>query len=79
MEKSVVASATRKTSNKYNLPAKKKSVAVIGAGLSGMGFAFRMASKKYPVTVFEKEDRIGGHLKELMEESVYMAEFDLQF
>ena len=24
----------------------------IGAGLSGMGFAFRMASKKYQVTVF---------------------------
>lgn len=79
MEKAVVAGAIRKTPNKYNLPARKKNVAVIGAGLSGMGFAFRMASKKYPVTIFEKKEKIGGHLAELMDESVYMAEFDLQF
>ncbi len=79
MEQSVVASATRKTPNKYNLPAKKQRIAVIGAGLSGMGFAFRMASKKYKVTVFEKNSKIGGHLAKLMEESDYMAEFDLQF
>ncbi len=79
MEQSVNANAARKTPNKYNLPAKKKRAAVIGAGLSGMGFAFRMASKKYQVTVFEKEDKIGGILAELMEESAYMAEFDLQF
>lgn len=79
MEKSVLANATRKNPNKYNLPARKKRVAVIGAGLSGMGFAFRMASKKYAVTVFEKEEQIGGHLAQLMDEEVYMAEFALQF
>ena len=79
MEKSVVASATRKTPNKYNLPARKQRVAVIGAGISGMGFAFRMASKKYCVTVFEKNSKIGGRLAELMDEAAYMAEFDLQF
>ena len=58
LEQAVVKSVTRKTPNKYNLPAKKKSVAVIGAGLSGMGFAFRMASKKYDVTIFEKSGKI---------------------
>ena len=79
MEKSVVANATRKTPNKYNLPARKQRVAVIGAGISGMGFAFRMASKKYGVTVFEKNSKIGGRLAELMDEAAYMAEFDLQF
>ena len=79
MEKSVVANATRKTPNKYNLPARKQRVAVIGAGISGMGFAFRMASKKYGVTVFEKNSKIGGHLAELMDETDYMAEFELQF
>lgn len=79
MEQSAVANASRKTPNKYNLPARKKRVAVIGAGLSGMGFAFRMASKKYAVTVFEKSGRIGGSLAERMEESAYMAEFELQF
>ncbi|MCB6994066.1 NAD(P)-binding protein [bacterium 210820-DFI.6.37] len=79
MEQSVIANATRKTPNKYNLPARKKRVAVIGAGLSGMGFAFRMASKKYQVTVFEKTGKIGGSLSERMDEEAYMAEFDLQF
>lgn len=79
MEQSVIANATRKTPNKYNLPARKKRIAVIGAGLSGMGFAFRMASKKYHVTVFEKEDRIGGQLAQKMDEATYLAEFDLQF
>lgn len=79
MEKSVIANATRKTPNKYNLPARKKRVAVIGAGLSGMGFAFRMASKKYAVTVFEKSGRIGGSLGERMDEAAYMEEFELQF
>lgn len=79
MEKSVISNAKRREPNKYNLPARAKRVAVIGAGLSGMGFAFRMASKKYQVTVFEKTDQIGGSLKELMDEATYMAEFELQF
>lgn len=79
LEKSVIELASRKSPNRYNLPAKHKKIAVIGAGLSGMGFAFRMASKKYDVTIFEKTDRIGGSLSELLPEETYMAEFDLQF
>lgn len=79
MEQSVVKEAVRKTPNKYNLPQRKQKAAVIGGGLSGMGFAFRMASKKYQVTVFEKNSMIGGNLSELMDESKYMAEFELQF
>lgn len=79
LEKSVIANATRKTPNSYNLPVRKKRIAVIGSGLSGMGFAFKMASKKYDVTVFEKSCKIGGQLAELMDEDAYMAEFDLQF
>lgn len=79
LEKSVIAHAKRKTPNSYNLPARKKRIAVIGAGLSGMGFAFKTASRKYDVSVFEKEDAIGGSLSELMPYSDYMAEFDLQF
>ena len=79
MERSVIANTTRKTPNRYNLPARKKTVAVVGAGLSGMGFAFRMASKKYPVTILEKTGRIGGHLAEIMDEEKFIAEFELQF
>ncbi len=79
LEKSVIELASRKTPNRYNLPAKNKKIAVIGAGLSGLGFAFRMASKKYDVTIFEKSDKIGGILAQLLPEEIYMAEFDLQF
>lgn len=78
LERSVISNAKRREPNRYNLPARKQRVAVIGAGLSGMGFAFRMASKKYGVTIFERNNRIGGRLAELMDEEAYMGEFELQ-
>ncbi|MGI6721328.1 MAG: pyridine nucleotide-disulfide oxidoreductase/dicluster-binding protein [Anaerovoracaceae bacterium] len=78
LEQSVIAGTKRKTPNAFNLPAKKERIAVVGAGLSGLGFTIRMASKKYPVTVFEKSGEIGGTLSEVMERDEYMAEFELQ-
>lgn len=79
MEKSLIVNTKRKKPNRYNLPAKEERIAVIGGGLSGMGFAFKMASHKYQVTVFEKERQIGGSLHQLMEETDFLSEFDLQF
>lgn len=79
IERAIIANAKKKEPNRYNLPARKQRIGVIGAGLSGMGFAFRMAAKKYSVTVMEKSDKIGGCLSHLMEEAEYMAEFDMQF
>ena len=35
-------------------------IAVIGSGISGLGAAW-LLSKQHDVTVFEKQDRIGGH------------------
>lgn len=78
LERSVISNAKRREPNRYNLPARKQRVAVVGAGLSGMGFAFRMASKKYDVTIFERNDKIGGRLAQLMDEETYMGEFELQ-
>ncbi len=63
----------------YNIPPKNKSIAIIGAGISGLGCALRMASKKYDVTVFEKSDRIGGHLWDLLSPDIFLAEFERQF
>jgi predicted NAD/FAD-binding protein len=37
-----------------------KKVAVIGSGISGMAAAYFL-SRKYEVSVFEKDARIGGH------------------
>ncbi|MGI5976506.1 MAG: FAD-dependent oxidoreductase [Candidatus Limivicinus sp.] len=39
-----------------------QKVAVIGAGPAGMSCAYYLAVKGYPVTVFEKEDTLGGML-----------------
>ena len=79
LERSIISLASRKDPNSYNLPKRSERVAVIGAGLSGMAFALKMASRKCDVTVFEKSGKIGGSLADLMDESEYMAEFDLQF
>lgn len=79
LEKTVMAKATRKKPNEYNLPVKKGKIAVIGAGLSGLGYAFRLASKKYEVTVYEKSDKIGGHLWDILSSEVFLADFELQF
>ena len=41
---------------------KRKKVAVIGAGISGLTTA-QLLKDKYDVTVFEKDDRPGGLIK----------------
>ncbi|MBA6365825.1 FAD-dependent oxidoreductase, partial [Colwellia sp. BRX8-8] len=37
-----------------------KHIAIIGSGISGLTAAY-LLSKKHQVTVFEKNDKIGGH------------------
>lgn len=57
-------SATRfvpKMLNQTGKPYPEK-IAVIGAGPAGMSCAYYLAVKGYPVTVFEKEDKLGGML-----------------
>ena len=39
-----------------------EKIAVIGAGPAGLSCAYFLANKGYPVTVFEKEKRLGGML-----------------
>jgi predicted NAD/FAD-binding protein len=42
-----------------------KKIAVIGAGISGMGAAY-MLSENHKVTLFEAEPRLGGHARTIM-------------
>lgn len=39
-----------------------RKVAIVGAGLGGLSTAIRLAAKGYDVTVFEKNDRVGGKM-----------------
>lgn len=45
-------------------PPVKRRIAVIGAGISGMGAALAL-SEKHDVTLFEARDRLGGHARTL--------------
>lgn len=46
-------------------PASPKAIAVIGAGISGMGAAHMLAGS-HSVTLFEAENRLGGHARTKM-------------
>ena len=62
----------------YNLPPKKGRIAIIGAGLSGMGALLRLATKKYEVEIFEARDKIGGSLWETMDSEIFLKDFETQ-
>ncbi len=79
LEKSALSYATRTTPNSYNLPAKQKRVAIIGAGISGLACALRLAAQKYPITIFEKTNRIGGQLWNLLSPDIFLKDIEQQF
>jgi len=79
LEKAAIKYARDLNPNSYNLAPKNKKIAIIGAGISGLGCALRLASKKYNVTVFERTDRIGGHLWDVLPPEVFLADIERQF
>ena len=79
LEKAAVSYAKNKKPTDYNIPAKNKKIAVVGAGISGLACALRMAEKRYEVTVFEQSARIGGSLWEMLPSGVFLAEIERQF
>ena len=79
LEKAVLSHAVNIKPNSYNMPAKPQRIAVIGGGLSGLACVLRLANRKYQVTLFEKNEEIGGHLWDLLEPEIFLEEFKLQF
>ena len=79
LEKTCVARVTKKDPTDYNIPIKQRKVAIIGAGGSGLACGVRLAQKKYDVTIFEKADRVGGTLTELLPAELVDTDIKRQF
>src|ERR1051325_8770518 len=50
-----------------------KSVAIIGAGITGLTAAFRLQRENIPVTVYEASPRVGGPMQTIRRDG-YLAE-----
>lgn len=72
LEKTCLANTKKKDPNEYNLPSRKGKIAIVGAGLSGLSCALRLAAKKYDITIYEKSAKIGGQLHDLLPEEVLL-------
>jgi Fe-S oxidoreductase len=72
LERACVDFAVSKTVPSFNLPRKMQRIAVIGAGLSGLTCAVKLASKNYPVTIYEKSSRMGGRLWDLLDADIFL-------
>ncbi len=51
-----------------------RSVAIIGAGITGLTAAFYLKRGGVPVTIYEASDRVGGAIQSIMADG-YLAEF----
>ena len=47
------------------MPITRKKIAIIGGGISGLGVAYAL-SKTYQVTLYEAENRLGGHARTIL-------------
>lgn len=64
---------------RYHVPKKPYAVAIIGAGLSGLSCALKLAARNYTVTIYEKRDKPGGQLWNLMPPEIFLGEIEAQF
>ncbi len=79
IESAVIKYAKNRNPEAYFIPPKSQSIAVVGAGASGLSCALNLAQKKYPVTVFDKEDGWGGSLRNHPRFTEFDADIALQF
>ena len=79
LERAAISFARSTAPNRYVLPKKNASVAVVGAGPSGLACALRLATRRYEITIFEKSGRIGGHLWNILPSELFLPDIEEQF
>ncbi|TEB08565.1 NAD-dependent dihydropyrimidine dehydrogenase subunit PreT [Pelotomaculum schinkii] len=78
LEKAIVDYTRSTAPVKYRVLKKNKKVAILGAGLCGLSCTVKLASHGYDVTIFEKKDKIGGRLWDLLSPDIFIPEIENQ-
>ena len=79
LEAACLRYAKERKAESYVIPPKDQRIAVVGAGTAGLSGALNLAQKKFPVTVFEKEEGWGGALRSHPRFAEFDADIALQF
>ena len=79
LEAACLRYAKNRKAEAYVIPPKNKRIAIIGAGTAGLSCALNLSQKKFPVTVFEKENGWGGALRAHPRFAEFDADLALQF
>ncbi len=79
LEKACISFGGGGAGTDFRLPPKEEKVAIVGAGPAGLACAIGLARKKYAVTVFDKEQGWGGHLRSHPRFALFDADFSKQF
>ena len=79
LEKAAIDFTANTAPNRYALPGKNATIAIVGAGPSGLACALRLAVRRYDVTIFEKSGRIGGHLWDILPSELFLPDIEEQF
>ncbi len=78
LEQACIDFASSLSPTAYNLPQKKKRVAVVGGGLAGLSCALRLIRKKYHVEIFEAEANIGGGKWDSLDRNLFLLDVQEQ-
>lgn len=79
LERTLVLYAQETDPIQFNIPAKPYHIAIIGAGLSGLSCALKLASRNYKVSIYDKKNEPGGSLDKILPKEAYLEEIKKQF
>lgn len=66
VEKAIVEYGFHKKKEGPSIPTNNRKIAIIGGGISGLTCALDLEKKGYLVTIYERSDRLGGRLNQLV-------------